>query len=266
MPGRCVPGRGRLLAVALSGSVWVAAPASAQPTAGFPGEEEPPPAAPTPPAAPAPAPPLVDPYPPGAPPVAPVAPSAPLVEPYPATAPPPTAPRPIDAYGSGLPPGPAAIDTGVPLVLPYHSGHPVPPGYHVESRPATGLIVSGALTLSVGYVAALGIGLDGGFDQGNGWLAVPVVGPWAAIGARSFSCEAETVDDARECFDGAYDEATTIAILAVDGMIQATGLVILFAGLASGRDELVRDDAVKLGFSARQRPEGGFDVGVRGRF
>jgi len=55
-------------------------------------------------------------------------------------------------------------------------------------------------------------------------------------------------------------------VLAVDGMIQATGLVILIAGLASSRDELVRDDASKFAFSARRRPEGGFDVGLQARF
>ena len=68
---------------------------------------------------------------------------------------------------------------------------------------------------------------------------------------------------AKQCLSDAYNQATTIAIVAVDGMVQATGVVLLVAGLLSGRSELVRDD---LHVSAQQRPEGGLNLTVHGRF
>lgn len=151
-------------------------------------------------------------------------------------------------------------------MLPYRPGLPVPPGYHVESRSATGLVVVGALTAGVSYAVALGIAFDSGFDNGTGWLAVPVVGPWGAIGARTFKCRAQEIEEARRCFDGAYDEATTIAVLAGDGVVQAVGFALWLAGLATKTHELVRDDVKALQVSAVPRPGGGFDLGVRGSF
>ncbi|HET9956431.1 MAG TPA: hypothetical protein VFQ61_18105 [Polyangiaceae bacterium] len=156
---------------------------------------------------------------------------------------------------------------GLPPLLPYRSGLPVPRGYHVEYRPATGLILSGALALGVGYATAIGIGMNRDFEGSLGWLAVPVLGPWPALAGRKLSCAATTVDEARGCLDRAYEEATTIALVAVDGMLQATGALLLIAGLASGRSELVRSaDRSTVSFSIRRRPEGGVQLGVLGAF
>lgn len=143
----------------------------------------------------------------------------------------------------------------------------MPVGYHVESRAASGLLWSGALTLSASYLAGIGFGLSTGMEDGMGWVFVPIVGPWAAIGARRFTCGAETVTEAEKCLHDAYSEATTIAVLAVDGMLQATGLVVTAAALGSGREELVRDDVrSSLRLSAGARREGGFNVGLGGQF
>lgn len=170
---------------------------------------------------------------------------------------------------------------GFPLVLPYRSGVPVPRGYHVERRPATGLLVTGGVTLGVGYLTALGIGLHHEFSDGMGWTALPVLGPWAAIGARDFDCNVSGIDDvdniddintettaeeAERCIRRAQSEAISIALLAVDGMIQATGAILLVAGLASGVDELVWDGLDKVRVSARARPEGGGELRVFGKF
>jgi hypothetical protein len=151
--------------------------------------------------------------------------------------------------------------------LPYRDGFPIPNGYHLERRPATGLIVSGALTLGAGYIVGLGIGLDKGFDGSLGWLAVPVFGAWPAVAGREIHCTATTVDEAKACLDAASNEATTIALIAVDGMVQTTGFILFLAGLASGQPELVRDgfgENVKV--TAGRRRDGGFDVGLKGRF
>lgn len=169
--------------------------------------------------------------------------------------------------------------TGYPLIMPYRDGVPIPRGYHVEHRPQTGLLVTGGVALGVGYVTGLGLALHHDFDNGTSWMLLPILGPWGAIGARSFDCKvnAESVDSfdevdetaaqANRCIGRAQSEATAIALLAVDGIIQATGTIVLLAGMMSGSDELVWDGlpgGVKL--SARARPEGGGEIGVFGRF
>lgn len=155
----------------------------------------------------------------------------------------------------------------------------MPRGYHVESRPATGLLAAGGATLGAGYLTGLGIALHYDFDNGTSWMLLPVVGPWGAIGARSFECNVRgddidsfdevdrTVDEANRCLKRAQSEAVAIALLAVDGMIQATGAILLIAGLASGSEELVWDGLGKdMDISARALPEGGAEFGVFGRF
>ena len=170
---------------------------------------------------------------------------------------------------------------GFPLVLPYRLGVPIPRGYHVEHRPATGLLVTGGVTLGVGYLTGLGIGLHYEFENGTGWTVLPVVGPWAAIGARDFKCDVNGIDDiddiddinteetaneAEQCIRRAQSEALSIALLAVDGMIQATGAILLVAGLASGVDELVWDGLGSVKVTAHARPEGGGELKVFGKF
>jgi hypothetical protein len=155
--------------------------------------------------------------------------------------------------------------------LPYEDGYRVPAGYHVESRPQTGLIVTGAVAIGVGYAVGLGVGVAHQFEGSLGWLAVPIAGAWPAIGGRKVECKTipldeSAVNEARKCLDNAYSEATTIAVIAVDGLVQTTGALLLLAGLLSGHSELVRDGARPVHVSARQRPEGGLELWVGGQF
>jgi hypothetical protein len=191
------------------------------------------------------------------------APSAPIAR-VPSTAP--TATLPTTAAAVQRFPPFAPTPQTAPWILPYRKGLPIPTGYHVESRAATGLIATGLVTISAGYLVALGVGLDNDFDGSMAWLLLPVVGPWPAITGRKLTCGAITVDEARGCLDRAYREATTVAVIAVDGILQATGLVLWLAGIASSRDELVRDDVPAFQVSFRRRNEGGLDLGLRGQF
>ena len=160
-----------------------------------------------------------------------------------------------------------------PSVLPYRTGLPVPVGYRVEHRPANSLIIGGLTALVVSYGTALIVGGSESFENGTGWTVLPVIGPWAAIGARSYHCASQSDlatanANATACVRGAFSEVQTIAILSADAVVQATGAVLFLAGLGSGRDELVRDD---LGASFRLTPRavganGGFGLGVDGRF
>ncbi len=153
-----------------------------------------------------------------------------------------------------------------PAVLPYHEGLPVPAGYRVEHRSANGLIAGGLVTMIVAYGAALAVGVGDNFKDGTGWTVLPVIGPWAAIGARSFHCANDPLQ-ANACVKDAFSEVQTIAILSADAVVQATGAVLFLAGLGSSEDELVRSDA-QAGVRVTPRAVGttGFGIGFDGRF
>jgi len=128
------------------------------------------------------------------------------------------------------------------------------------------LIYGGLSTLLIAYTTAIVFGAGADVKDGTGWLAVPVIGPWAAIGARSYHCSNDPTL-ANQCVSGAFSEVQTIAILSADAVVQATGAVLFIAGLASGRDELVRNDPqASVRISPRALGARGFGVGVDGRF
>ncbi len=248
--------------------------ASAQSTASFP---EPASAAPKPRTAPTPPAPAAVPQP-----AASAAPKpaasipAPAQHPAPAVSAAPAAP--IDAKPAtpaaapSLPLPPNGEYSLSPALLPYRAGLPVPPGYKVERRSANGLIIGGVASLLVGYVTAIAVGGGDDFKNGTGWVVLPVVGPWAAIGARSYHCDNSALDvlqaqkAANQCVRGAFNEVQTIAILSADAVVQATGAVLFLAGLASGEDQLVRTDLAGLQLTPRQVGRDGFGIGFDGRF
>jgi hypothetical protein len=161
----------------------------------------------------------------------------------------------------------------LPPLLPYKEGLPVPRGYRVVHRPATGLKIGGGLTFGAAYLAGLGLAASQSFGNGTAYTALPIIGPWAAIGGRSFRCKVPITADAtgaavqralNACVGEAFDEVTTVVFLTADGLIQATGAVIFLVGLASGHDELVRKDLPKTAVTVF--PEGGVGFSVRGNF
>jgi hypothetical protein len=153
-----------------------------------------------------------------------------------------------------------------PALLPYRQGLPIPPGYRVEHRSANGLIAAGLASFLAAYGAALIAGAGSGFDDGGGWLIVPVIGPLATIGARSYHCDNDPTH-ANKCISGAFSEVQTIAVLSADAVVQATGAVLFLAGLGSGRDELVRSDVqARVRLTPRIVGTTGFGLGFDGRF
>ncbi len=143
----------------------------------------------------------------------------------------------------------------MPPLLPYKKGLPVPPGYRVVERSATGLTVGGGLTFGAAYAAGLALAASQGFDNGTAYTAIPVLGPWAAIGGRTFNCKVAVATTSvssvalqkaiNKCVGFAFDEVTTVVFLTADGLVQATGAVLFFIGIASGHEELVRSDLPK---------------------
>jgi len=149
----------------------------------------------------------------------------------------------------------------------------VPPGYRVVYRPAKGLTIGGGLTFAAAYLAGLGLAATQSFENGTAYTAIPIIGPWAAIGGRSFTCKVPITANAtgaavqralNACVGEAFDEVTSVVFLTADGLIQATGAVMFFVGLASGHEELVRDDLPKTAVTIL--PGGGFALSVSGNF
>ncbi|HEX2871702.1 MAG TPA: hypothetical protein VHP33_10605 [Polyangiaceae bacterium] len=170
-------------------------------------------------------------------------------------------------------PSPGALNL-LPPLLPYKKGLPVPPGYRVVDRSASGLTIGGGLTFLASYVAGLGLAASQSFDNGTAYAAIPVAGPWAAIGGRTFKCKVSVATSSvssvalqkaiNKCVGVAFDEVTTVVFLTADGLVQATGAVLFFIGLASGYQELVREDLPKA--AVYPLPEGGAAFSLVGRF
>jgi hypothetical protein len=160
----------------------------------------------------------------------------------------------------------------LPPLLPYRKGLPVPAGYRVVQRSATGLTVGGAMTFLASYAAGIGLAASQSFENGTGYVAIPVAGPWAAIGGRTFKCKAPVTTNTvqalqkaiNKCVGTAFDEVTTVVFLTADGLLQATGAALFFIGLASGYQELVREDLPKTAVTFL--PEGGMSLSLSGRF
>lgn len=164
-------------------------------------------------------------------------------------------------------PGAAAADVRPP-VLPYYEGMPVPPGYKVVTRQATGVITGGAVGLAASYATAVIFGAAQGFDNASGWLAAPVIGPWLAITERNYgTCKTANVQEARACVNQAVHEVQYITFVAVDGVFQmATGFLLL-AGFLSSKDELIRQDLVpKVSFIVPAAGHREWSLSVQGRF
>jgi hypothetical protein len=202
----------------------------------------------------------------------PAAAPAPAPAPAPSVAPTPYAPPQNPQLPAYQPAVPSGLEN-LPPLLPYNKGLPVPPGYRVVERSSSGLIIGGGLTFAAAYVAGLGLAASQGFDNGTAYTAIPVAGPWAAIGGRSFSCKvpvslsvtsAEVQKGLNKCVGQAFDEVTTVVFLTADGLIQATGAVIFFIGLGSGYQELVRTDLPKT--AVYVFPEGGGGFSLSGNF
>jgi len=167
------------------------------------------------------------------------------------------------------PAAPTAASGFAPPLLPYRDDFPIPDGYRLDEGPSSGLMTAGGLVLGLGYTIAFGISASHGFDRANGWLVVPVLGPWVALTKRESPCDigdVEIREDAENCVENALDEAALIAAIAVDGLVQATGAGLFLGGVLSRRRELVREDLQSFRIHPWRAGRLGYGLGVSGRF
>jgi hypothetical protein len=175
---------------------------------------------------------------------------------------------PAAAWPAPVQAAPAApVAAWPPAVLPYRADMPIPPGYRLESRVNRGLVYGGLAVFAVPYVSGLIAAAASGFSKKSGWLALPIVGPFMAMGGRDLNeCDFINVsstpssgglnpaEEQAQCRKLIVREARMLGVLAMDGLLQAAGSVMTVAGLFSPHELLLRNDLfppnTKLSFDA----------------
>ena len=106
-------------------------------------------------------------------------------------------------------------------------GDPLPAGGKVESVRAWSALLFGGVAFMLAYVPSIYVAASSS-TKSEGWLAVPVIGPWAALGARE-ACVPDPNSPGPTC----AGDATSKIGLITDGIIQAVSTGILLVGLPS---------------------------------
>lgn len=102
-------------------------------------------------------------------------------------------------------------------------GERVPTGGRVVATRAWSALGFGGALLGGAWLPSVIVAATSGIDA-NHWLYVPVAGPWAAYAARDACTPAV---DPRPCLGDAGERVALIA----DGILQATGAVLMLVGL-----------------------------------
>jgi hypothetical protein len=125
----------------------------------------------------------------------------------------------------------------------YDSTGPVPPGYHVETRDRSGLVLGGAVLLGASYVptAAAAAVCEQEHCGGTAGLFVPVVGPLIAALAHDTSGR-------RAEAGGPGRDVVWLGLMSVDFAAQAGGATMLVLGLTlQPKQVLVEDEPLVAG-------------------
>ncbi len=205
-------------------------------------------------------------------------PPAGAAEPRPSQAPPPAnyAQQPGGYYQQAPPPGygyypppppPGWYYQQPPATLPYRKDEPIPPGYRLERRPRTGLIIAGAVVTAVPYFIGLSIASASKFSNAGGFLVIPAVGPWLTLAAReNTNCYDYNNGSLNSSYYSCGTDAGIVTVLVLDALIQTTGAILFVIGIASDRELLVRQDVAKLRFTPLKFNNGGYGLGLHGGF
>jgi hypothetical protein len=194
-----------------------------------------------------------------------------------AFAPPPAAPPPEAA------PPAAALSPAdqwrltAPMEMRYVDGRAIPPGYHLETRARRGLVVSGPIIFGVPYVLSASVAASSQYDPDR-WLYLPVVGPFADLGARGSQCSRNSFTvspGVTSTTETCVNDSASRFFLMLDGLMQTAGATMLILGLALPSHLLVRDDAPYSGSAGtpviwsvqpRTMGRGGYGVSIDGFF
>lgn len=161
-------------------------------------------------------------------------------------------------------PPPAPPVSPAALAAQWHPGTPPPPGYHVEEKPRTGLVIAGAVVAGVPYFFSVVAAGAAQSNNASGGLYVPVAGPWLTMGQRRYGCNPDQTNSSTGQNLQCVADVFVVMGLIADGVLQATGATLLIIGLAATKSELVRDNqSIRV---APMRVGTGYGAGVLGRF
>ena len=118
--------------------------------------------------------------------------------------------------GYGQPVYPGTVQQRPPRLqrMPYRQGMEIPPGGRVVAKRRTGLLISGAAMFGISYATSITLYLD--IIAFREWMLVPVIGPFVEIGNDDITSGGRL-------------------LLAIDGLVQTTGLTLFILGLVSKR-------------------------------
>jgi hypothetical protein len=162
------------------------------------------------------------------------------------------------------------------MELRYVEGRPIPPGYHLETRARRGLVVTGPIIFGIPYVLSASVGASSRYDPDR-WLYLPVVGPFADLGARGSQCTRTSfpTSSGTSTTEICNDDSAARFFLMLDGLLQTAGATMLILGLALPSHHLLRDDAPYAGSAGSPvvvnvRPttlgRGGYGLAIDGLF
>ena len=189
------------------------------------------------------------------------------------------APPPQEAPPGWAPPGYAGAPAApyrypaTPMEMRYVEGRAIPQGYHLESRPRKGLVVSGSIVFGIAYFLSLSVAASSKYEPDR-WLYAPLIGPFVDLGNRKENCSTIPMGSfgtSTTC----QDDSSERFFLMADGLMQASGSLMLILGLALPQQLLVRDDAPYVSGSPSRfawtiTPRGmgrsGYGLGVVGTF
>lgn len=143
----------------------------------------------------------------------------------------------------------------------WEPGDPAPPGYHVEEKPRTGLVIAGAITLGVPYVIGLSFASSYNFGNSSALLIVPGIGPWLTLALHKDRCGSSSIESGFDCMNDGFVRA----YLTIDGIAQTTGAILLILGIAAKKEHLVRDQSAIV-VTPVQMGRDGHGLAVIGRF
>ncbi len=142
-------------------------------------------------------------------------------------------------------------------------------GAEPEKSSVSTTAIVGALVLGIPYATGIGVGASESFENGSGWLAAPVGGPWLALSSRRDPCDG--LEDQKQ-FDSdvgkCVAEPMIRGMLVLDGVLQATGAVLLIVGASSGSSssEEPKPPAPRMVAMPARVGRNGYGLGVVGQF
>ncbi|MCA9599740.1 MAG: hypothetical protein KC776_40810 [Myxococcales bacterium] len=140
-------------------------------------------------------------------------------------------------------------------------------GAEPETSSVSVPVIVGSLVLGVPYATGLGIAASESFENGSGWLAAPVAGPWLALAGRRDPCDGlsnqtKFDSDVGRC----VAEPMVRGMLVLDGVLQATGAVLIIVGASSSSSEPEKPPPPRMMAMPSRVGRDGYGLGVVGQF